>query len=302
MPIRTKMKHRRIYLQLLILSRKNLLTKSRLMQNKFRIFSLLIVIIFFLGLTSCNTYKNVPYFQDFADTAKPVVVKTMPFKSPVIQTDDILSITMQTIDNEVTNMLNSNGTINNASATVPVSISSTTGTAQPVSGYLVDKEGFVELPFVGKVHVAGLTTSQARDLLSTEVNKYFNDAIVNVRYANFKITVIGEVLRPSTYVIPNEKVNIFDALGMAGDMTIYGQRENVLLVRDTLNDKKLVRLNLNNKDIVSSPYFYLQSNDIIYVQPNKYKAASTDAYRNRYLTIAAAVLTVIIVSINKLAN
>ena len=109
-------------------------------------------------------------------------------------------------------------------------------------------------------------------------------------------------MRPSTYVIPNEKVNIFDALGMAGDMTIYGQRENVLLCAIHLNDKKLVRLNLNNKDIISSPYFYLQSNDIIYVQPNKYKVAATDAYRNRMFAIAAAVLTVMIVSINKLIN
>lgn len=269
------------------------------MQNRFRVFFILVTPVFFLGLISCNTYKNVSYFQDFADTAKPMVVKTMPFKSPVIQTDDILSITIQTIDNEVTNMLNSNSTINNTSATVPVSSSSVTGAVQPVSGYLVDKDGFVELSFVGKVHVAGLTTSQAKELVSTEVNKYFNDAIVNVRYANFKITIIGEVLRPSTYIIPNEKVNIFDALGMAGDMTIYGQRENVLLVRDTLNDKKLVRLNLNNKDIVSSPYFYLQSNDIVYVQPNKYKAASTDAYRNRYFAIGAAVLSVLIITINK---
>ncbi|HEY2725801.1 MAG TPA: polysaccharide biosynthesis/export family protein [Parafilimonas sp.] len=272
------------------------------MHNKFRILSVPIILVLFLGLVSCTAYKNVPYFQDFADTAKPMVVKTVPFKSPVIQTDDLLSITIQTIDNDVTNMLNSNNTINNTSAMMPVSTSSTTAAAQPVSGYLVDKDGFVEVPFVGKVHVAGLTTSQAKDLLSTEVNKYFNDAIVNVRYANFKITVIGEVLRPSTYVVPNEKVNIFDALGMAGDMTIYGQRENVLLVRDTLNDKKLVRLNLNNKDVVSSPYFYLQSNDIIYVQPNKYKVAATDAYRNRYFAIAAAVLTVIVVSINKLTN
>ncbi|MEP6748592.1 MAG: polysaccharide biosynthesis/export family protein [Bacteroidota bacterium] len=265
------------------------------MQTKFRFLSVMIIPVFFLALISCNTYKNVSYFQDFSDTAKPLIVKTVPFKSPVIQTDDILSVTIQTIDNDVTNLLNSN---NNA-ASMPVLSSAATSGAQNVSGYLVDNEGYIEVPFVGKVHVAGLTTSQAKDLLSTEVNKYFNDAIVSIRYANFKLTVIGEVLRPSTYVLPNEKVNIFDALGMAGDMTIYGQRENVLLVRDTLNDKKLVRLNLNNKDIVSSPYFYLQPNDIIYVQPNKYKVAATDAYRNRYFAIGAAVLSLLIITINK---
>ena len=270
------------------------------MNFKFRGFSALVISGFFIFLVSCSTPKNVPYFQDFADTAKPLLIKTVPFKSPVIQTDDILSITIQTIDNDVTNLLNSNTSVNNVSTTMPVVSGSVAGTPQNVSGYLVDKDGYVQIPFVGKIHLAGLTTAEAKDMLTQEVNKYFNDAIVNVRYANFKITVIGEVLRPSTYVLPNEKVNIFDALGMAGDMTIYGQRENVLLVRDSLNDKKLIRLNLNNKDIISSPYFYLQSNDIVYVQPSKSRIASTDAYRNKMYAIAAAVLTVIIVSINKL--
>jgi polysaccharide biosynthesis/export protein len=278
----------------------NFIIKNQLMHFKFRSFLSLIISGFFIFLVSCSTPKNIPYFQDYSDTAKPLLIKTVPFKSPVIQTDDILSITIQTIDNDVTNMLNSSTSVNNASATMPVLSNSISGTPQPVSGYLVDKDGYVEVPFVGKVHLAGLTTAEAKDTLSKELNKYFNDAIVNVRYANFKITVIGEVVKPSTYVVPNEKVNVFDALGMAGDMTIFGKREDVLLIRDTLNDKRLVRLNLNNKDIISSPYFYLQSNDIIYVQPNDSKAASTDAYRNRLLAIAAAVLTVIIVSINKL--
>ncbi|MBV9961190.1 MAG: polysaccharide biosynthesis/export family protein [Parafilimonas sp.] len=273
------------------------------MKINFRAFLLLFIIPGFVTcFTSCNTYKNVAYFQDFADTAKPVLVKTVPFSSPVIQTDDILSVTIQTIDNDVTNMLNSNSSLNNSTTAMPVVGSSSASTPQGINGYLVDKDGNIEVPFVGKVHVAGLTTAEAKNLISGEVNKYFNDAIVNVRYANFKITVIGEVLKPSTYVIPNEKINIFDALALAGDMTIYGQRENVLLVRDTLNDKRLVRLNLNNKDIISSPYFYLQSNDIVYVQPNKQKVAATDAYRNRLFALVAAVLTVVIVSVNKLGK
>lgn len=183
---------------------------------------------------------------------------------------------------------------------MPVLSSNNAGTPQNINGYLVSKDGNVELPFVGKIHLAGLTTNEAKELVTQEVNKYFNDAIINVRYANFKITVLGEVLRPATYIVPNEKINIFDALGMAGDMTIYGQRENVLLVRDTLSNKKLIRLNLNNKDIVSSPYFYMQSNDIVYVQPNSSKIASTDAYRNRYIAIAASILTLAIVVVNKI--
>lgn len=264
--------------------------------------SLLTVFAFLLFLGSCKTYKHVSYFEDYADTAKPIVLKTVPFKSPVIQQDDILSITIQTIDNDVTNMLNNSSHAGMAPPVSPVTGSSNAATQQTVNGYLVDKDGFIELPFVGRLHVAGLNTAQAKELITQEINKYFNDAIVSVRYSNFRVTVIGEVGRPSTYVIPNEKLNIFDALGMAGDMTIYGRRENVLLVRDTLNDKKLIRLNLNNKEIVSSPYFYLQSNDIIYVQPNKYKSATTDAYKNRYIAITAAVISLLIVSINKFAK
>src|SRR6187551_493026 len=132
------------------------------------VFTGCIVFLCFLSLFSCKPPQNVPYFQDFADTAKPMVMKTVPFKSPVIQTDDILSITIQTIDNEVTSLLNSNASVNNANTSMPVLSSSNTtgGTPQGVSGYLVNKDGNVELPFVGKIHVAGLTTSEARDLLT----------------------------------------------------------------------------------------------------------------------------------------
>jgi len=269
------------------------------MSINFRLFSGLAICFFLFSVFSCKPYQPVSYFNDFADTAKPIIVKTVPFKSPAIQPDDILNITMQTIDNNINDMLNNNTTINNSSTSIPV-VGSVTGTAQTVSGYLVDKDGNVNLAFIGKIHLAGLTTAQAKDLLTEEVNKYFNNAIVNVRYANFKITILGEVLRPATYVVANEKINIFDALGLAGDMTIYGQRENVLLVRDTLSNKKLVRLNLNNKDIVSSPYFYMQSNDIIYIEPNEFKVASTDAYRNRLFALVAALATVVIVVVNKL--
>jgi len=128
------------------------------------------------------------------------------------------------------------------------------------------------------------------------VDKYYTTSTVDVRFNNFKITVIGEVNRPSTFIVPNEEVTILDALGMAGDLTIYGKRDNVLLIRkDTGNVKKLVRLNLNSKDLITSPYFYMKQNDILYVQPDKSKAYSLDAYRTRNYTIAASLLSLLIV-------
>lgn len=250
--------------------------------------------------SSCKTYENVPYFKDFADTAKPELLQTINFKNPLIQPDDVLSITIQTIDNDVTALLNSGNSATGISGSVPVQGTAATGSPQAANGYLVDKEGKVELPFVGKVKVSGLTTEEAKEEIRKQVNNYFNEPVINVRFANYKITVLGEVAKPSSYIVPNEKVNIFDALGMAGDMTIFGQRENVLLIRDSLNYKKLIRLDLNSKDIVSSPYFFLQPNDIVYVEPNKGKVASLDAYRNREITIIASgisLLTVIFVRI-----
>lgn len=261
-------------------------------------FTLLLVIISLIS--SCNTYKNVPYFKDFSDTSLPILLQTQKFKSPVIQPDDVLSITIQTIDNDVTALLNSGSSTTGITGSVPVLGGSATGSGQATNGYLVDNEGRVELPFVGKVKIAGLTTEEAKEEIRRQVNNYFNEPVVNVRFANYKVTVLGEVARPSSYIVPNEKVNIFDALGMAGDMTVFGRRENVLLMRDTLNYKKLIRLNLNSKDIVTSPYFFLQPNDIVYVEPDKGKSASVDAYRNREITLIASgisLLTVIFVKI-----
>ena len=123
---------------------------------------------------------------------------------------------------------------------------------------------------------------------------------VQVRYANFKITVIGEVARPATYTVPNERISIIDVLGYAGDLTIYGKRENVLLIRDTIGGKQFIRLNLNSSDIFKSPYFYLRQNDVVYIEPNEAKIATTDAARTRTLAVVGTVLSLLIVITSRL--
>src|SRR5258706_6241939 len=254
------------------------------------LFSAVVFFSLVFCFTSCTPYKHFAYFEDLPDTAKPVLARTVPFRDPVIASGDLLSITIQTIDNDVSALLNNSYSVNGGSTSVPVLGSSATGngTQQIPNGYLVDKNGDVTLPFVGNIHITGMTTAEAKDAVAKEVNKYFNNAVVNVRFANFKITVLGEVVRPSTYIVPNEKINVFDALGMAGDITVYGRRDNVVLVRDTLDEKKVIRINMNSTDLISSPWFYLQPNDVIYVTPSKTKIAATDAYRNRSITIIAA--------------
>lgn len=242
------------------------------------------------SLSSCTTYKNIPYFVDFPDTAIKTSVKTLPFKSPIIKPDDLLSITIETVDADISRLLNSANAVSQTTNAAP-SINQ-----QTIPGYLVDKNGEVEIPFISKIKLEGYTTIEARDLISTEISKYIKSPIVNIKFANFKVTVLGEVVKPSTYIMPTEKVTVFDALGQAGDLTIYGRRENVLVIRDTLNNQKnMMHLNLNSKNIMSSPYFYLQPNDVVYVEPNKARAASTDAVRNRNITIAASIVSLLIV-------
>jgi len=263
---------------------------AKYMQQWFRF--LCISLISCSVFSSCKVSQTIPYFHDVPDTARPTLAKTVPFKDPVIQPDDLLSITVQTIDNTFTNT-----TVNTTNANSSAGSAST----QVPSGYLVNKEGMIEMPFVGKIKLAGLTIAQAQEAIRKAADKYFNDPIVNVRYGNFKITVLGEVAKPSSFVMPNEKVTIFDAIGMAGDLTIYGRRDNVFLLRDTAdNNRQMVRLNLNSKDIISSPYFYLQPNDLIYVEPNKSKIESTNVSRAQVfgiIGIGISVLTLVLTRI-----
>jgi polysaccharide export outer membrane protein len=257
------------------------------------LFSLIFFLLMTFSFTSCTTYKNVAYFTDFADTAKHTIVQTIPFKSPVIQPDDLLTITIQTIDADITTLLNSANTPAQSAASGSVLGGQQ---LQYTPGYLVDKNGEVEIPFAGKIKLQGYTTVEAREVIRTEISKFVKDPIVNVKFANFKITVLGEVLKPATYIMPTEKVTVFDALGQAGDLTIYGRRENVLVIRDSVNNQKsMVHLNLNTKDIISSPYYYLRPNDVVYVEPNKAKAAGSDAVHNRNITIIASALSVLLV-------
>lgn len=244
------------------------------------------LIFLYIFLTvSCTTYKNIPYFTDFNDTTKQAYVPLPTFKSPIIQPDDLLAITIQTLEPEVNALLNIPNTATSEGGSVTA--------AAPV--YLVDKNGEVELPFTGKIKVQGFTTVEAKEVIRTEMAKYVQAPIINIKFTNFKIIVMGEVLKPDTYVMPTEKVTIFDAISKAGDITLYGKRESVVLIRDLGNEQKtMVHLDLNSKSILNSPWFYLQSNDIIYVAPNNERIASSEVIRTRNISIGLASLSLII--------
>ncbi|MET3502343.1 MULTISPECIES: polysaccharide biosynthesis/export family protein [Mucilaginibacter] len=260
--------------------------------------SFLVLFILFIsaGLLSCNSAKKVKYFQDLADSGQMKTISKADYQPPVIQPDDILTIVVQTIDPQNTAAINvgnlpfpSTGTSLN-----PTSLSSVS--QQPSLGILVDKDGFITIPILGKIKVAGYTTSEATEVIKAEAIKYYKEPTVIVRYANFKVSVTGEVLKPGMYVLPNEKVSVLDAIALAGDLTIFAKRDNVLLIRENKDGTKTpYRFNLKKSDIMSSPYFYLHQNDIIYVEPGPGKVSTTDASQARYYTLVGSLLSVLIV-------
>jgi polysaccharide export outer membrane protein len=261
-------------------------------KNKF--FSLLSLSVILL-LSSCLATKNVPYFQDILLETSSNLEDVAIYTEPKIQPDDILSITIFTIDPQSTEVINQVG----SSQALGASSANAIG-QQQISGYLVDKNGDVEIAVLGKIKVANLTTYEARDLIRSKVERLYINPTVQVRFANFKITVLGEVSRPAAYTLPNEKVSVLDAIGLAGDLTIYGKRENVLLIREANGKKEFARFNLNSSELFKSPYYYLKQNDVIYIEPNKAKVATNNSARTQSYAIVGSIISVLIILITRL--
>lgn len=236
-----------------------------------KLHSLLIVGLCAFLFTSCFSYKKVPYMQD-ADVVN-LLEKELPMYDAKIMPKDLLTINVNTTDPEAAAPFN---------LTVQSSVNvarSTSLTQQPtLQQYLVSNDGTIDFPVLGRLQVGGLTKSQTEDLIREKLGAYLKETpIVTVRMTNYKISVLGEVAHPGMFTISNEKVNIFEALALAGDLTIWGQRNNVKLIReDAMGQREIINLNLNKADIVISPYYYLQQNDILYVTPNKTKAKNSD--------------------------
>ncbi|MFD1771572.1 polysaccharide biosynthesis/export family protein [Sphingobacterium suaedae] len=257
-----------------------------LFQKKRRTLAWLVCLL----LTQACSVKKIVYFNDLPVDSTRLIREASSFHEPTIQRDDILSVTIQTIDPTSAAVANQSLPVQ----AVGASSASNVGN-QLVSGYLVDKDGFIHMALLGKIPVKGLTTYQARELITELAETYYKDPTVLVRFANFKVTVLGEVTRPATYSMPNEKVSVLDALGLAGDLTIYGRRENVLLVRDQDGKKELVRLDLNDSKLFQSPYFYLKQNDVIYVEPGKAKASANNAARTQTFALLGSFVSLLVV-------
>lgn len=220
---------------------------------------------------SCAGSKKVAYFQNAEDVS---LAESKGLYDARIRPKDILSITVSTTDPAAARPFNLivMGSMGGNSALENARITSTSN-GGVLQTYLVDNEGFINFPILGKIHVGGLTKTDCENMILNKIKPYMaeeENPIVTVKMASYKVTVIGEVKNPGTFPVAQEKINVLEAIAQAGDLTIYGKRDNVMLVREKSDgEKEIHRLNLNDADLFNSPYYYLQQNDIIYVEPNK---------------------------------
>jgi len=243
------------------------------MKNRILIISILAVFV----ATSCASRKNLVYFQDEPLTGGLSVDEP---EQIIYKPDDILTINISALDPETVTSFNLPVVSNNVNGI------SAQGNIQRQT-YLIDYDGNIEFPVLGTIKIAGLTRTEATEMLTTRIKEYATDPIVNIRLVNFTITIIGEVARPGTFTIQDERITLLEALGLARDLTIFGERKNVLLIREVDGQKKFAKIDLTSINTISSPLYYLQQNDVIYVEPNKARIRSSTYNQNNSVLISA---------------
>lgn len=214
--------------------------------------------------TACVNTRKAVYFDGLNDST---ISSNTPLPESIIQNNDLLSISVSSLNPDASaafNAPNGSGQSGNGYSNLP-------------QGYLVSLDGTIQFPFLGNLKAAGLTKEQLKESIRKKLvdQKLLIDPIVSVRFLNFRVTVLGEVKNPSVITVPNEKISFLEAIGLAGDLTIYAKRNNILIIREEDGNKIIKRLNLNSNDLLSSPYYYLKSNDVVYVEPNKSRIASS---------------------------
>lgn len=242
--------------------------------------------ILIIVTSSCVDTRKIAYLSDVQDSLR---VASIAGIEAVIQPKDILSIEVSSVSPEATAMFNT-----------PGMSASSASTGVQTAGYLVDKEGYIKFPVIGRIQASGLTPNEIETKLYEMLvgKKLLFDPIVIVRLTNFRVTVLGEVNNPGVIIAPNEQLNVLEALSQAGDLTIFGIRDNVKLIRQEGNSKIVKRLNLNSSELLKSPYFFLKSNDILYVEPGKAKAGSTVEAR-QILPIVLSSLSIITIILTR---
>lgn len=242
-------------------------------------------------LFSCNLRKDLVYFQS------EIAESSQGNYTPMLKKDDLLSITVSASDPETAipfNLQIEKPSQNNNSGYVQ-------GNPERI-GYLIDENGNINFPTLGLIKVDGLKRTEVISLLEEKLKKYIKNPIVNLQILNYKITILGDVKSPGTFKIPNERITILEAIGLAGDMTITGTRKNVMVIRDRNGKKEQFRINLtDSKEVFSSPAYYLEQNDVVYVEPNATARTNSSIWKTS-ASIFVSTAAVIISMINVLTN
>ena len=255
-------------------------------------YSYLLVLLVAL-MTSCSAPKNVAYLWNSNDVD---LSQSQYLYDAKIMPKDILTITVNTVNPEASAPFNLivRSTLTSTSSNIATSGGS-------LQTYLVDNEGGIDFPVIGYIKVGGLTKRECEKFIHDKVKPYLNAAenpVVTVRMSSYSISVLGEVNKPGSYQVSREKINILEALAQAGDLTIYGVRERVKLIReDAQGHKQIHTVNLNDANILTSPYYYLQQNDILYVEPNKVKAQNSTIGQSTTLWISATSILISMASL-----
>lgn len=223
-------------------------------------------------ISSCSNSKQLAYFQDLMDTSTYRSVNLYPFTPLVLQPDDQLQIIISSISPEASQYFN----LMSATPTSEVAGVSSAPRLNFQNVYTINSSGYISLPILGEFLAGNKTTQQLKDTLYKAVKEYLKDAVVSVRLMNFKVTVIGEVLRPTIVPVDGERMNVLQALGAAGDMTPFAHRFNVKVIRKVSDSLKVGFLNFNKSAAISSPFFQLRQNDVVYVEPSKNKGFFTE--------------------------
>jgi polysaccharide export outer membrane protein len=256
-------------------------TLLRKSTKKNGLLNFLVISILSLIFTGCVSSKKIVYFQD--DKGQKLDENIVNFQ-PTLQFGDILSINVSSLTPE-------------AAAPFNVFESQGIGFAQNPLPYIVDTDGEINFPGIGKLKVSELTTKQLTNKLTKQLEPFLKDPIVDIRLLNFKVTVLGEVTNPGTYSVQNERITIIEAIGLAGDLNIQALRKSITLIREQGGKRVFVPIDITNKDIFNSPYFYLAQNDVIYVEPNKTKINSSAVGPNTVVFISSLTLLVSITAI-----
>lgn len=243
-------------------------------------------IILIFSLTSCVSKKEVVYFQNAKDFE--TIVDTDTF-TPKFKVNDIVTIYVSTFDLEAVKPFN-------------LFIDGGGNSVQPqLLTYLVDIEGNIDYPVLGKVKLVGLTVQEAQDLFKEKLSLYLKDPIINIRISNFRVSVLGEVQSPGMYEVSGERITILEAIALAGDLNIKGHRENVLVIRDFNGTKTYTRVDLTSKEVFSSPVYYLTQNDVVYVEPNNsaVSSASGDTRIGTIISISSFLITTALIFVTR---